>query len=118
MVNLLLDQGADTERSSIAGLTPLLRACHHGCLSIAKLLIERGADIKARNADGLTCLSMAAKGGLLSVVSFLLEQQSGPVGEVEANGYTPLHHVVLLNDPDLVSTLISKGVDINAQNQV
>lgn len=114
----MLDRGADTEQKSSAQWTPLLRACYHGNMDVVSLLIEHGADITAKTSDGITCLSMAVRNRHLSVVSYLLEQESCPIHEIEANGYTPLHHVVLLNDPDITSKLVSKGAEINAQTQV
>lgn len=118
MVKVLLDEGAAAERSSDAQDTPLLNASSLGLLDAVKSLVEHGADITSRTSDGFTCLYLAAKNRHLSVVSYLLGQESCPVDGTDEDGFTVLHHVVILNDPDLTSILINKGSDISAQTQV
>lgn len=118
VVNLLLETGADTEQSSKAEWTPLIRACNHGCLDVVKQLVEHGADMTARTRDGLTCLALALKKEHVSVVSYLVEQESCPIDNIEEDGRTLLHNVVLWNDSNIITKLINKGVDVNAQTHV
>lgn len=117
-MELVLDRGADTEQRSNAEWTPLLRACRLGCLNVVRLLVKRGADFTVRSPDGFTCLYLAAKNGNHSVVSYLLGQESFTVDDVDAEGYTLLHHVVMFNDPDATSLLINKGLDVAAKTRV
>lgn len=116
--DLLLTIGADTEQKLSDGWTPLLRVCSTGCLEAVKSLVESGADIQARTPSGLSCLSVAAENKHRSVVSYLLKQKFCSVDDVDVAGYTLLHHVVMFNDPVATSTLISKGLDIDAKTQV
>lgn len=117
-MKLLLENGADTERSTIAKWSPLLRACSDGYLQIVKHLVEFGADRTAKTKDGFSCLFLAAKNKQIQVVSYLLEQDFCLTDGIDEDGYTVLHHVVLWNDSALTSKLISKKVAIDSQNQV
>lgn len=117
-IDLLLTTPAVTDQKLNDGWTPLLRVCYTGCLEAVKSLVENGADIEARTPDGLSSVTVAAIKKQRSVVSYLLEQDACPISGVDANGYTLLHHVVMLNDPHATSTLISKGLDVDAQTQV
>src|SRR5262245_40993661 len=59
-VRLLLDHGADPNRSTHFG-TPLSHACWHDSFEAAALLIDRGADVNGRDAvAGFTPLHWAA----------------------------------------------------------
>lgn len=115
---MLLDSGVDIEQKNNAEWTALQTACYGGYLQAVKLLIEHGADITARTPSGSTCLILAAKIGDPAVVSYLLEQDSCPIDKTDASSFSALHRIVRLNTADLVSKLICKGVDINAQNRV
>lgn len=118
IVKQVLDRQASTEPRSNEGWTPLIRASSQGSLDIVKLLIQRGANITARTCDGASCLLLAAKNKHLSVVSYLMEQQFCLFDDIETDGCTSLHHVVLLDDPFSVLKLLEEGVDINARNRV
>jgi ankyrin repeat protein/mono/diheme cytochrome c family protein len=60
MVRLLLDHGADPNRSMYFG-TPLSHACWHDGFEAAAVLIDRGANVNARDAvAGFTPLHWAA----------------------------------------------------------
>jgi ankyrin repeat protein len=60
MVRLLLDHGADPNRSTYFG-TPLSQACWHDGFEAASVLIDRGANVNARDAvAGFTPLHWAA----------------------------------------------------------
>ena len=53
LVEMLLDRGADVDKSSYCGRTPLFLSCQNGHLKLALLLAERGAGVeKARNTEG------------------------------------------------------------------
>lgn len=115
---MLVTAGVETAQKLDNDRNPLLIACRAGSLKDVQLLVEHGADLGTRTPDGLTCLFVSIKNKHIGVVSYLLEQESCPVDDIDEDGCTLLHHVVLLNDPDATSKLIKKGVDINAQNQV
>ena len=60
VVALLLDHGADTERTSDHGNTPLHSAAANGSRAIVELLLSHGANAAATTADGRTPADLAA----------------------------------------------------------
>lgn len=96
----------------------LIIACCTGSLERVKSLVTKGAKVDVRTPHGLTCLLVAAKNKHRNVVSYFLEQGSSSANDVDADGYTLLHHAVMLNDPHAVSTLIAEGLDVDAKTRV
>eukprot|EP00210_Caulerpa_lentillifera_P006927 g6623.t1 len=95
---------------------PLVAACSNGFLEGAALLIEFGVDISAHSVDGFTCLLAAAKNGHLDVVYYLLMNCSCDLHAIGRDGYTTLHHIAVLDSPEIIVKLICNGADVNAQN--
>ena len=60
VVELLLDHGADTERTSDHGNTPIHSAAANGSRAIVELLLAAGANTHATTADGRTPADLAA----------------------------------------------------------
>jgi ankyrin repeat protein len=60
VVALLLEHGADTERTSDHGNTPLHSAAANGNRGIVELLLAHGANARATTADGRTPADLAA----------------------------------------------------------
>lgn len=65
-VRLLLDRGADLNRSAGRSLTPLFLAAGDTDPAILKLLLAHGADPSAENEDGATPLVRAVSAGTFS----------------------------------------------------
>ena len=81
VVRLLLDYGADVEKSNESSVTPLMAAVRGNNLSVVRLLLEAGANvnhiIRGQNRSGkeienTTPLSEAAGNGRLEIVEELL----------------------------------------------
>jgi ankyrin repeat protein len=60
IAELLLDHGADTERTSDRGNTPLHAAAANGNRALVELLLAHGANAGALTADGRTPADLAA----------------------------------------------------------
>ena len=60
VAELLLDHGADTERTSDHGNTPLHSAAANGNRTLVELLLARGASTGAKTADAKTPADLAA----------------------------------------------------------
>ncbi|MBI3491338.1 MAG: ankyrin repeat domain-containing protein [Acidobacteria bacterium] len=72
MVTVLLDAGADPNRSTTNGATPLMFAAQAGSVDTVKALIDHGADVNgAEKVKGETALSFAAAYGRADVIRFL-----------------------------------------------
>lgn len=118
MLGLLLDCGADIEQDLSGGATPLVAACSTGFLEGVKLLVKRGANLKTCTKDGETCLFVALKHGHQSTADYLLDQEVCEVNGIGRDGFSALHHAVLLNNTDLMRKLIRKQASVNAHNNV
>lgn len=74
----LVSRGADVNRRSKSGVTPIMLAAAHNNAPIVGLLAQAGADRNARAADGMSAADIAQKNGNHAVVSLLkLLDQSG-----------------------------------------
>jgi ankyrin repeat protein len=56
---LLLEYGADINKPTPQGLTPLMRAAFNKCDRVLQVLVERGADPSLKNKDGKTAEDIA-----------------------------------------------------------
>jgi ankyrin repeat protein len=72
IVKLLIENGADLNKSNNDGCTPLHLAATYGHLEVIKLLIENGADIHKSDNGGCTPLHIAATYGHLEVIKLLV----------------------------------------------
>ena len=112
-VALLLDAGADIEKTSDGGTrTPLSEAALMGRDAICKLLLERGADVRfAKKGRGV--LHAASQSGLLWLVERALEAGVDP-RVADAQGETPLHDASFEGRLAVAERLIDAGADVNA----
>ncbi len=123
------------------GLTALLYATRSGCYPCAVAIVKAGADVNQPNPDGITPLINALDNRDFDIANFLLDKGANP-NTWDMNGRTPLYVAVDMNSyrgrgfggptgfagypgataahpkskasaMDLVSRLISMGVDTN-----
>ncbi|CAJ1440842.1 unnamed protein product [Effrenium voratum] len=73
LCSCLLDAGADKERATKKGTTPLHAAAHHGHRAVVQYFLDAGADKEKANSEGSTPLHSAARQGHQAVVQCLLD---------------------------------------------
>ena len=71
VVQALFNLGADFNKATDDGWTPLGIAAHKGHQAVVRALIEAGADINKATDDGATPLFIAAKNGHEAIVQIL-----------------------------------------------
>ena len=71
IVKCLLAAGADKDKASYGGYTPLIGAAIQGHVEIARLLLAAGAKKNKVTSDGNTALSYATSGGHQDIVQLL-----------------------------------------------
>ena len=129
-LRLALEEGGDVQDWIItsrtmnmtdgSGNTPLHYASEWKLDGAVRSLIEKGAKINATNANGETALFSAVKADSPSTINVLAE--NGIVTDARDNltrdhlGNTPLHSAGRWNALNAAQTLLSFGMDINAQN--
>jgi len=131
VVKVLLEAGADKDRSYSRGFTPIHCAARAGKMKVVKLLIEAGADVDPRNMDNATPLHEAAHAGHEKVVQVLCEAGADKdaytcpalhIGErvsewspiSQYDGKTPLH--MGLKHPKVINVLLKTGARDEAQS--
>ncbi len=109
---VLLAHGAQVNRASRNGSTPLFNAAQRGHLQVVKVLLAAGANPNLAAEDGSTPLTTSVLAhGYLNVVSTLLA--NGANVNVRMQGSTPLVLAAQENRLDLISVLIDHGADVN-----
>ena len=74
IVRLLIDRGADVNRTYDDGATALHLACQDGHTEVVGLLIDRGADINAATAAGRTSFFVACQNNRYDIVELLMRK--------------------------------------------
>lgn len=112
-VALLIESGADVNRPSEGGTTPLMFASSLGKkkgLLIAKQLIAAGADVDQANSGETTALKCAAEQGNSEIVQLLIDHGAtidGPLGTEQ----TALMLAARNGDVPTITVLINNGAD-------
>ena len=142
MARALIEAGANLTIRSAGGYTPLMGAARQGSVDMATLLLQKGDQREASANDGSTPLLIATVRGHTPLAAFFLEAGAKPDGDVTGAGYTPLMWAVATFEPipmtykgletegewntfagipdrgaklALISLLIAKGANVNAQ---
>jgi hypothetical protein len=88
---LVKEPGADVNKASHAGNTPLCMAAQKGHLEVVRCVIkELGADVN-QSLQGATHLAIAAGQGRLELVRFLVLELHADVNRRNRDGATPLY---------------------------
>jgi len=73
LIESLIDEGEDVDRTDEYGFTALHKAAKKGRLDAVKILLEKGAFVDSRNNFNTTPLQLAAKEGHKDVVIWLIQ---------------------------------------------
>ncbi|EJT73989.1 hypothetical protein GGTG_07839 [Gaeumannomyces tritici R3-111a-1] len=114
-VQLLLDEGADTETKDPKGKTLLYLAVFHGRQGIVRLLLDNGADMEIKDPKGETLLHLAVSQGCEGVVRLLLDNGADTKTK-NPKGETLLHFAVSQGCESIVRLLLDNGVDAEAKD--
>jgi ankyrin repeat protein len=74
VVRVLLEGGANIERTNNLSRNALHRAAYYGHLNVCRLLLKKGAKVDPLDASKNTPLHEAAKGGYLPIVKLLVNK--------------------------------------------
>ena len=120
IAELLIANGADIDKPTTNGCTPLVVASRFNHLDIVKLLLKHGAHVDCAGDIGGTTLHAASKQGHLDVVTCLLSagastsiRTTRSSHEDEVGGHTPLWLAARFGWSEVVGALLSKGADID-----
>jgi len=86
---LVEEEGADVDKATSSGPTPLYAAAMSGALPVVQYLMEQGADINKADEDGSIALHIAALNGNLPMVRYMVERNAD-MEKLDGDGATPL----------------------------
>ena len=115
LVKFALEQGADVNKASKSGETPLHVAVWESSLDVVKFLVSHGADIHAIGDQGRTPLHTAVWKDSIEMAEFLLSQ-GADVNAMGGDGLTPLLESAPFCSAEMVKFLLSQGADIHIQD--
>jgi ankyrin repeat protein len=114
-VTSFLDEGADVNAKTQAGMTPVHFAVRNGHRDIAELLIENGADCHLADKNGLTPLHTSAGQGHIDIVTLLIDKGADVDANAKTWAGTPLHRAADEGHIDIAKLLIANGADVNGK---
>eukprot|EP00057_Strongylocentrotus_purpuratus_P015866 XP_011670340.1 PREDICTED: serine/threonine-protein phosphatase 6 regulatory ankyrin repeat subunit C-like [Strongylocentrotus purpuratus] len=106
VIEYLISQGADVEKATPDGQTPLHLAASPGCLKATKVILSQGANVNQGDTKGLTPLLIAAPRGKL-------DSQEAEVNRGDNDGWTALQIAAQNGHLDISKYLVSQGAEIN-----
>jgi ankyrin repeat protein len=111
-VRLLLDEGAEVDRASKKGWTPLYVACGKGHVAVARLLLAKGADVNRADKNGATPLYIACLKGHVDAARLVLEK-GAEVDRATKDGRTPLQAACHGGHVDAARLLLDDGAALD-----
>ena len=115
VVELLIAAGADVNKISSSGITPLFYAIVWGHADVVARLLAAGANVHKTCTDGaIPPLSIAAAEGHVDIVEMLLASGAdvNQANQTFALGSTPLCTAAHFGHVDVVGRLIAAGADV------
>jgi ankyrin repeat protein len=112
-IKILLEHGADPNKTGYGGITPLMLAARLSLGSAITLLLDAGADVTMRDANGVQALGIAVSTGSDIDVIELLIQGGSPIDEKQSDGVTPVMEAAVKRHYDALDLLLENGANIN-----
>lgn len=111
--NMLIDQGARVNQTTIMNETPLFYAISGVSIEIAQKLIFHNADINLSDFYGYSPLHMSAYRNSADALILLLENGAN-IEALTRRDWTPLHVAAWTNSREAARELIARGADLSA----
>ena len=112
MVTSLVTNGADVNKQTTLGDTPLFEACFEGHLSVVKYLVEAGADLSIPNNRKTTCLMIASYADNANVIKYLI-QKNLDVNAVDIEGRNAMFYTAAGGRLDTLIFLFDNGCQVH-----
>ena len=110
---MLIDQGARVNQTTIMNETPLFYAISGISIEIAQNLIVHNADVNLNDFVGFSPLHMSAYRNSADALNLLLENGANIEALTQSN-WTPLHVAAWTNSREAARVLIAKGANLSA----
>jgi len=106
---LLLDRGANFNRTTLNGDSSIMIGCWNGRFDVVRLCLDRGADLDRTAQDGSAALHYACWKGCAEVVTLCLDRGA----QVDRANVHGLHFACKQGCVDAARLLLARGADIN-----
>lgn len=118
LVRSLLEAGADVAAVNDYGATALSEGASTGDPKLIELLVDAGASASAANPEGETALMTVARTGSVAAARVLLDAGADVNAKESWGGQSALMWAAAQLQPEMVSLLIERGADVDAQGAV
>lgn len=115
IVDLLIQNNANINRTDASGSTALHLAASRGHLGAVDLLLMEAIDLETGTRQGRTALWVSANNGHVQTTQLLLERRA-KVNARADNQMTALHVAARQGDIEIASLLVSYGADVDARD--
>ena len=115
VVQMLLDQGAESNSVDRRKRTPLMWAVLNNHQAVTEQLLARGADVHGKDHAQWTALHLAVRNRSAPIANLLLDK-GADVSATISGGYTTLHLAIYSEAPTLIRLLVQKGVSMSSSN--
>ncbi|XP_061164475.1 uncharacterized protein LOC133173510 [Saccostrea echinata] len=88
-------------------------AAWKGYIDIVKLLIEKGWNVRSVTRTGDTVLHLCCRNSQLEMCQYLINNHSDLLPDRDVKGWTALHSACMGGNEEILSFLITQGMDIN-----
>jgi ankyrin repeat protein len=112
-LRVLLAGGADVNRATPKGFTPLFFALKSGVPAAAMAVLDAGGDPDHVGPDGTTAVQLAMYQQDWAFAARMIER-GADLAARDLNGRTLLHAAVLADRPELVKLLLARGAAVDA----
>lgn len=116
LLRLLIDAGADLDKTDKAGWPLLHTAVLNNQANCIPYLLQRGVYASATSAGGYSALHLAVAMGRTDCVQKLVADAT-LINLRTRDGCTPLHLAVRLGHPDCVHLLLKAGANVHLRNE-
>ncbi|KAH9956629.1 ankyrin repeat-containing domain protein [Russula dissimulans] len=117
MIQLLVEHGADVNRSDADGRSPLQLASRGGHVGAIQLLLEYGANVNHHDSEfGWTPLIDAVQSGCIEALRLLLQHNADVDGK-DYHGRTALHQATSIEDVDAIQVLLEHGANVDSESE-
>jgi ankyrin repeat protein len=119
VLELLINNGANIERTGPDNFNALLLACSNGSSACLELLLKAGARTDPRDDKERTCFHVAAQNGHSDILKILFDKGLGEdlINSGDSEGDTPLHIAVSFGKKSEARLLLENGALADKKNK-
>lgn len=109
IAKMLIDAGADVNKPTTTGSTPLRGAAFNGHCDVMEVLIKNGADLNYANVVGQSPLLIAVMRGHLRATELLLDRGADP-NQRTIHNHSVIHLAAGKGHLDILQMLLDRGI--------